>query len=189
MSANQAPRQISPAEAIRSMMGSSSKLAVLAAACMLLFLFLPALRVTGSVMGIATTASFSGGEMGGWTAWIALLAFASAAATRFVPSIAQYRRIFDLVAFAMVAVVLVYAVFASPIATAAQQVHQAQAQFGGLVGGGIGSAAGGFRRTPVQVQSPVSFSVLPHIGGLFFVLSPAFLFMARHREQTGKLPV
>ena len=184
MSANQAPRQISPAEAIHSMMGSSRKLAVLAAACMLLSLLLPALRVSGSVMGIATAASFSGGEMGGWTAWVALLTFAAATATRFVPSIAQYRRILDLMAFAMVAVVLVYAAFASPIATAAQQVHQAQAQFGGLMGGGLGgSAGGGFGRAPVQVQSPASFSVLPHIGALFFAGAPVFLFLATRRER------
>lgn len=188
MSANQAPHQISPAEALRSVMGSSAKLAALAAACMLLFLLLPTLRVSGSVMGIATAASFSGGEMGGWAAWVALLAFAAAAATRFVSSIAQYRRILDLAAFAMVAVVLVYAALASPIATAAQQVHQAQAQFGGLMGGGLGGSAGGFGRAPVQVQSPVSFSVLPHVGALFFVAAPVFLFLAARRERATVVP-
>ncbi len=178
MSANQAPRQISPAEALRSVMGSSPKLAALAAACMLLFLLLPALRVSGSVLGIATAASFSGGEIGGWTAWVAVMAFVAAAATRFVPSIVPYRRILDLVALVMVGAVLVYAVLASPIAEASQQLHQAQTQFGGLMGGGLG---GGFGRNPTGVQSPVS--VLPHVGVLAFVLAPVLLFIARRRER------
>ena len=157
---------------------------------MLLFLFLPATRVSGSFIGISSVVSFTGSEMGGWTAWVAVMAFVAATATRFVPSIVPYRRILDLVALVMVVAVLVYAVFASPIATAAQQVHQAQAQLGGLMGGGLGgSAAGGFGRAPVQVQSPVSFSVLPHVGVVPFLLAPVFLFLARRRERLMALPV
>ena len=190
MSANQAPRQISPAEAIRSMMGSSPKLAALAAACMLLFLFLPAMRVSGSFIGISSVVSFTGSEMGGWTAWVDVMAFVAAAATRFVPAIVSYRRILDLVALVIVVAVLVYAVFASPIATAAQQVHQAQAQLGGLMGGSLGGGmGGGFGRNAASMQSPVSFSVLPHIGVVPFLLAPVFLFLARRRERLMALPV
>ena len=186
MSANQAPRQISPAEAIRSMMGSSPKLAALAAACMLLFLFLPAMRVSGSFIGISSVVSFTGSEMGGWTAWVAVMAFVAAAATRFVPAIVPYRRILDLVALVMVVAVLVYAMLASPISEASQQVHQAQTQFGSLMGGGM---AGGFGRNATRGPSPVSFSILPHIGVLPFVLAPVFLFMAGRRERAVVVPV
>ena len=189
MSANQAPPQISPGEVLRSVVASSAKLAVVAAVCMLLFLVLPVLRFSGSVMGISTTVSFDGNEMGGWTAWAALVAFAAAAATRFVPSIIPYRRILDLLAFVMVAAVVVYAVLASPLAEASRQVHQAQAQFGGLMGGGLdGGMAGGFGRNTAPVTSPVAFSVLPHVGVLFFVLAPVLLFLARRRERTAAAP-
>ncbi len=186
MSANQAPRQVSPADLARSVASAPPKLAVVSTVCMLLFLVLPAAYVSGSMMGISSAMSFSGSQMGGWTAWLALVAFAAAAATRFVPPIARYRRVADLVAFGMVAAVLIYAILASPIAEAAQQVHQVQAQFGGLVGGDLGrNLGGGFGRNLPPIPPAVSFSVLPHIGVLPFVLAPLFLFMAKRRERVA----
>ena len=188
MSANQAPRQVSPADLARSVMSAPSKLAVVAVGCMLLFLVLPAAYVSGSFMGISSGMSFSGSQMGGWTAWLALVAFAVAAATRFVPSIALYRRVADLVAFGMVAAVLIYAVVASPIAEAAQQVHQVQVQFGSLVGGDLGrNLGGGFGRNLPPPPPPVSVSVLPHIGVLFLILAPVSLMVARRRERVVRV--
>ena len=194
MSANQAPRQVSPADLVRSVASTPSKLAVVAAVCMLLFLVLPAAYVSGTVMGISSSLSFSGSQMGGWTAWLAFVVFAAAAATRLVPSIAQYRQLVDLVAFGMLAAVLLYAVLASPIAAASQQMSQVQNQFSGLTGGDLGRGMGagmgnGFGRNVAPTPPPVSFSVLPHVGVLFFVLAPVLLFAARRRERAVLLPV
>ncbi len=188
MSAEKAPRQISPADLARSVAGTPSKLAATAAVCMLLCLLLPAIYVSASVLGISSSLSFSGSQMGGWTAWVAFVAFAAAAATRFVPSILQYRQLVDLIAFGMLAAVLLYVVLASPIAAAVQQVHQVQNQFGSLLGGDLGRGMGagfgnGFGHNVAPVPPPGSFSVLPHIGTLFFVLAPMFLFAARRRER------
>jgi hypothetical protein len=185
MSADRSPRQISAADAMRSVMISSPKLAAVAAVCMLPFLMLPAAYVSGSFMGISSGGlSFSGSQIGGWTAWLAFVAFVASATTRFVPSIALYRRLADFVAFGMTVAVLIYAAFASPIADAVHQVHQVQAQFGGLVGGDLGRNLGAsFGRN--MPPPPVSFLVLPQIGILPFVLAPLLLAMAKRRERVA----
>lgn len=160
-------------------MASSPKLAVIAAACMLMFLFLPLVYVSGTVMGISTGgSSMSGSQMAGWTAWFGFLAFVAAAASRYVPQLAQYRLIIDIAAFVMVAVVVIYLFVASPIATAAQQVSQMQNQFSGLMAGVPG-------RPSANMPAAASFSIVPHIGVLFLIVAPIALFLAKRRERAA----
>lgn len=177
MSGSQPPRQILPAEAFRSLMDSPPALAAVAAACMLVFLFLPLVYVSSKVIGIsAGGVSMSGSQMAGWTAWLGLIAFAAAAASRYLPQFAQYRSTADIAAFIMAGLIVIYLFMASPLASAAEQVSEMQSQLGGLMAGIPGAPRAAMR-------DAASFSVMPHIGSVFLVAAPIALFLARRRER------
>lgn len=175
MSTTRPNRQLSASDAARALLASPSKLSVGAAGCMLLFLFLPAVYVSSTMMGMAAGgSSISGSQLAGWAAWLSFAAFAMAATSRFVPPLAPYKKLLDLAAFTLVIVALLYATFGGPLASAAQQINQMQHQFGGLPGVQPGAAA----RTPFA-----SISIIPHIGALSFLVAPVALFLAQRRER------
>lgn len=175
-------RQFSAASAARALLTSPVKLAVGAALCMLLFLFMPAVYISSSVMGFATGGiTVSGTELAGWAAWFSFFAFSAAAASRFSTPLGPYKKLLDLLAFGMAAVALFYAVFGGPVASTLHQVNEMTSQVGGLLGG----AARGF--APTSTPQIGSVSIIPHIGVILFLLAPAALLQAKRRENAVAL--
>lgn len=151
------------------------KLVAAAVVCLLLYLFLPAVDMSGQAFGIASeTGSLTGSDLTGAAGWLTLVALVVASLTRFVPLMLPYRNLADSAALVLVVLTVLYAVFGSPAAKALEQVNQAQGQLSNLMGNAPG-------RLPMQ--SAASLSVTPNVGGAFFVLAPVLLLIARLRGR------
>ena len=169
-------RQFSAADVTRALLDSPSKLVIAAAGCMLLFLFLPTLYVSGTATGIAAGGfSLDGAQLAGGAAWLTLLLFTLAAASRFLPPLAPYRSLLDQAAFATVGIAILYVALASPVASGMRQIGEARGVVGGMFGN-IGAPA----------AAPLAcVSVVPHVGALLFLAAPVGLFLARRRERAA----
>ena len=178
MSTIEKSRQVSAVDALNSFLASPTKLTVGAAIFMALFVVSPTVLINSTLMGVsASSVSVSGSGLAGVPAWIAFFIFGAVAVSRFVEALLPYRKLLEMAAFGMVAVVVLWALFGGPIAEALQQIRGMQNQMSGLVGG---------LRLPAGVGMPsqplASVSIYPHIGALFFVFAPVALFLAKRRD-------
>lgn len=123
-----------------------------AALLMLLTLFLPVANLSIEANGVSTGASpVSGAAASGVIGWLAFLAVAAAAASRYLPAIAQYRKWLDIAALVLMALATLYGLLS--IMNAASQL---------------------------QAAMPLgSVSATPWIGLLTLVLAAAAMVLAR----------
>ena len=174
-------KQYSFGDVARKFTSSPGQLALAAAACAILAAVTPVISLSGSFMGIASgSTSVSGEAAAGTFAWIAVAAFALAAASRYLVQLKPYSSILDVAAWALLAVAVVWAFIGGP---AVSELNQAKQLLGGL--SGLGGPPGG-RASPFggpSISRPaVSMSVVPSIGIVFLLLAPAALFFARKAQ-------
>lgn len=161
--------RLPPGEAARSLLAAPPKLAVLAAACMALALFLPVLSYTVTVFGVpGPSGTVTGAGAAGWAAWVAALAFALAAWSRFAPALAPYAGLLDLAAFGTTALAVVWAALGGPVAADLWPGHAAP-----VLRGADGAS----------IPPMASASFHPSLGAVPFVLAPVLLALAKRRER------
>ncbi len=180
-------QQISAALAFRAVMASAGYLAIAACVFMLLAAVLPVATLSatingtemGGLQGVAGGGvSATGATAGGVLGWLALFAFAGAAAARFVRELAPFRNLVDYAAFSLLAAAVLWSFYDGPIATQVRTVGQLSNMFGGAAGAHAGSG-----------MPALAVSVSPGIGMLFVVLAPVALFLARRREVAAGMVV
>lgn len=175
-------KQHSLGDIARGFTSSPGQLAIAAAACVFLAAVTPVISVSGSFMGMASASSgINGNEATGPFAWVAVAAFAMAAASRYLAQLKPYSNILDIAAWVLLAAAAVWAFVGGPVVSALGQANQLM--------GGMGGAPGGRANpfgAPGLSPAAASMSVGPSIGIVFLLLAPAALFLARRVQ--GRTP-
>lgn len=178
-----ADKQVSFRTAWQTIMSSAGYLAIAAAVCALLAALLPVVTLSANIGGtdMAGLQSVGGGSvdptgasLSGSLGWLAILAFAGAAAARFVRELAPFKRLIDMAAFALLAVAVIWSATEGPLATQIRTAGEVSHMFDGAAGGPAGARAAG--------MPTIAVTVLPSIGCLFLLLAPVALVLARRRE-------
>ena len=176
----QTENQFSAGQALRGLTSSGRKLAVIAAASMLLTTVIPVLSVSGNVMGLGGgSIGASAVDLAGLLGWVVALLFVGAAAARFLQALKPYRNLLDMAALGLFAIAVVWACLGGPTVTDLKALSSQMKGFSGLMNGPSNGAFGG-----ASPRSAVAISVLPSFGMLFLVLAPVALLMARRKPVT-----
>ena len=179
-------KQVSFRTAWRTIMSSAGYLAIAAAVFLVLAAVLPVVTLSANIGGtdMAGLRGVAGGSvnptgasLSGSLGWLAILAFAAAAAARFVRELAPFRRQIDITAFALLALAVIWSATEGPLATQIRTAGEVSKMFDGL-----GGATGGAGRAAMPT---IAVTVLPSIGTLFILLAPIALVLARRREAVA----
>lgn len=127
---NQTP-QVSAQQLLNSAIGTSFGRAVTGAIIGFIGLLLPFISISSNLgMGISQSGSLNGLEAAGWAAWLALIAFAAAAASWKVDQLAPYRLILAGAAVALALLTIVVGWFFNPASQQLAQVNATMASLG-----------------------------------------------------------
>lgn len=161
-------KQVSAREMIGSIAQSPFRLSLVAVACVFLATVLPFIGVRVDIGFGRGSSSLSGAEAAGWLAWLALIVFGLAAASRRVASLQPYKNLLEMGAVSAAVLMALWGWFYNP---AAEQMEQAN-EFIGAFG------------RPDQSASDM-VSQYPHLGMLFLIAAVALVLLARFKDRAG----
>ena len=177
----QGQTQTSAGGALRDVLASPVKLSAIAAGSALLAVMLPVATISTG-MGFGAV-SESGGTVGGAWAWLAMLTFIAAAASRVVAGLRPHLTLLDIGALTLLGAATLWGCAYSPIAVA---MHQSAANLAGM-NSDLAQLPPELRAATGAIAAGVQVAVSPGIGLVFVFLAPMSLALA-HRFRAIPQP-